>query len=68
MVSVRTDSRVPVCVKNFSVAIYSDTINMINVKLCMMVIFIELYLFILLAVTLIYFKVIAVSDLTENFS
>ena len=39
-------------VKNFNIGIYSDTINMINVKLYMMVLLIELYLFIPLSVTL----------------
>ena len=33
-------------VENFNIGIYSDTINVINVKLCMMVLHIELYLFI----------------------
>ena len=35
-----------VCAKRFKVAILSDTINMINVKLCMKVVLIELYPFI----------------------
>ena len=39
--------------KNLNVAIFSDTINVVNVKLCMMVILIEIYLFILHLVTLI---------------
>ena len=39
-------------VKNINIGIYSDTINMINVKLCMMVPLIELYLFMPLSVTL----------------
>ena len=39
----RPASRVSVCVENFVVAIFSDTIiNKINVKLCMMVVFTEL--------------------------
>ena len=42
--------------KNFNVGIFLDTINMINVKLCMMVVFIELYPFIPLSVTLIVFQ------------
>ena len=33
-------------VGNFNIGIYSDTINVINVKLCMMVLLTELYLFI----------------------
>ena len=32
--------------QNFNVAIFSNTINVINVKFCVMVLFIELYLFI----------------------
>ena len=39
-------------VKNFNRGIYSDTVNVINVKLCMMVLLIELYLFIPLSITL----------------
>ena len=37
--------------KNFNIAIFSDTINVINVKLCMMVLLIVPYLFIPLSVT-----------------
>ena len=33
-------------VENFSIGIYSDAIDVINVKLCMMVLLIELYLFV----------------------
>ena len=43
--------------KNFNVAVSSDIINMINVKLCMTVGLMELYPFILLSVTLIAFHV-----------
>ena len=39
-------------VENFNTGIDSDTINVINVKLCMIVILIELYLFISLSSTL----------------
>ena len=39
-------------VKNFNFEIYSDTIILINVKLCITVLLIEPYLFILLSVTL----------------
>ena len=46
-------SRLSLCNKNFNVAIFWDTINMINVKLCIMVVLIELYLFTPLSVTLI---------------
>ena len=35
-------SQLSVCGKNFYIAIFLDTINMINVKLCMMVVLIEL--------------------------
>ena len=38
-------------VKNFNIGIYSDTANMIYVKLCMAVLPIELYLSIQLSVT-----------------
>ena len=37
MISVRAAGRVSVGGKNLNVAIISDTINMINVKFCMMV-------------------------------
>ena len=49
-------------VKNFNIQIFSDTINVIKVKVCMMVLHIELYLFITLSVTLTYFKVTAMSN------
>ena len=39
-------------VKNFHTGIFSDTINVINVKLCMMVLHIEHYLFITRSMTL----------------
>ena len=39
-------------VENFNTGIFSDTIIVINVKLCMMVLLIEPYLFIPLSVTL----------------
>ena len=41
---------------NFNIAIFSDTINWINVKLCMKVLHIELYMFITCSVTLALFK------------
>ena len=50
MISVGQVSRL---VKNLSMEIVSDTINVTNAKLCMMVLLIELYLFIPLSVTLI---------------
>ena len=48
--------------KNFDVAIFSDTISMISVQLCMTVLLIELYPFIPLSMTLTIFKVTAVSN------
>ena len=48
--------QVPRLVINYYIAIYSDTINMIDVKLCMMVLLIELYLFIPLSMTLTIFQ------------
>ena len=38
--------------KKINIVIFSDTINVINVKLCMMLLLIELYLFILFSVML----------------
>ena len=38
--------------KDFNITIFLDTINVINVKLCMVVLHTELYLFIPLLVTL----------------
>ena len=50
-------------VQNFNIGIIIiDFINVINVKLYMLVLFIDRYLFIPLAVTLIAFKVTAVSN------
>ena len=45
-----------VCGKNFYVVIFSDTINLINVTLCMMAVFIDLCPFIPLSLTLIVFQ------------
>ena len=42
--------------KNFNIGIFLDTINMINVKLCMVVVLFELDLFIPLLVILIVFQ------------
>ena len=39
-------------VENFNIGIFSDTINVIKVKVCMIVLYIELYLFVILSVTL----------------
>ena len=41
---------------NCNIGIYSDIINLINIKLCMMLLLIEFYLFIPLSVTLIRFQ------------
>ena len=41
---------------SFNIVIFSDTINVTNVKLCMMILHIELYLFITLSVTLTLFQ------------
>ena len=43
-------------VKNCYIGIYSDTMYVINVEVCMMVLLIELYLFIPLSVTLTIFQ------------
>ena len=43
-------------VENFNIRIYSDTINVIHVELCMMVLLYELYMFITLSVTLTIFE------------
>ena len=43
-------------VENLNISIYSDTVNVINVKLCMMALLIELYLFIPLSLTLTIFQ------------
>ena len=43
-------------VKNFNIEIFSDTRNVINVKLCLLILHIELYLFITLSVTLTLFQ------------
>ena len=46
----------PGLVKNFNVGIFSDTVDVIGVKIFMMVLFIELYLLIPLSVTLTIFQ------------
>ena len=43
-------------VENFNIGISTDTINVINVTLCKMILLIELYLFIPFSVTLIIFQ------------
>ena len=42
--------------KNLDIAIFSDTINVINVKICMRMLLIDLYLLIPFSVTLIIFQ------------
>ena len=49
-------SQVSGLVANFNIGIYSDTMNMVRLKLCMMVLLIELYLFIPLSVELFQLK------------
>ena len=57
MTSVRQlASQLYICAKNFNIAIFLDTINMIKVKLRRMVILKELYSFIPLSVTVIVFQ------------
>ena len=50
-------SKVSRLVENIDGGIYLDTINVINIKLSMMTLHIELYLFIPFSVTLIVFQV-----------
>ena len=45
-----------VCGENLNIAIFSDTIKVMNVKLCMMVVLTELYLLMPFLVTLIVFQ------------
>ena len=47
---------VPRLFENVNIGIHSDTINVINVKLCMMVLLTELYLFIPISVILTIFE------------
>ena len=56
MISVMPAGTLCACGKNFKVAIFLDTINIINVKLYNMVVVIGLYPFIPLSVTLIVFQ------------
>ena len=44
------------CVESFNILVLWGTVNIINVKLCMMVLLTELYLFIPLLVTLTIFQ------------
>ena len=43
-------------VRNLNIWIFSDTINVINIKLCMIVLHIKLYLFMTLSMTLTLFQ------------
>ena len=52
MINMFLVSQVFQLVQIFYNGIFSDTVNVINVKLCMMVLLIKLYLFIPLSVTL----------------
>ena len=50
------DHQVSWLIKNFNIGIFSDTRNVINVKLCMMVLHIELYMCSTLSVILTSFQ------------
>ena len=54
MISVRParPAECPHLAKNFDIVIFLDTVNLINDKLCMVVLLIHLYLFISILVTL----------------
>ena len=56
MISGWPTGRMSMCDKNLKIAIFLDTVNMINVKLGMVVVLTELYPFIPLSVTLIVFQ------------
>ena len=56
MISVRLSDCLSVCDKNFNIAIFLVTISMIDVKLCLMVVLIELNTFVPLSVTVIVFQ------------
>ena len=56
MISVRLASQVSICGKDLNVAIFSDTVSMINGKLFMIVVVIELFQFSPFSVTLILFQ------------
>ena len=62
MVSVRLPGRVSERIRNLNIAVFSDTLNVINVKPCMMVLFIELYPLIPLSAALSIFLVTAGSN------
>ena len=56
LISVRLAGRLFICGKSVNVAIFSDAIKMDDFKICKVVVFIELYPFIPLSVTLIVFQ------------
>ena len=56
MISFKPADRVSISGKSFNIAIFLDTVNMINVKLGMVVVLTELYPFIPLSVTLIVYQ------------
>ena len=57
MISIKPAGQLSECGKNLNIAIFCDTINIINVKFCMMIVLIELYPFIPLSATFIAFEV-----------
>ena len=67
MSSVSPAGRMSAFGKNFNIVIFSNTINMITVKVCMMVVLIELYLLIPHSVTLVVFQVTAVSKSSPEY-
>ena len=56
MIGVRPAGQLSVCDKNFNMVIFLDTVDIIFVKFCMMVVLTELYPFMPLSVTLIVFQ------------
>ena len=56
MINMFSVGQVSGLVKNFIIGIYSDTMTVVNIKLCMMVLLIKLYLFIPLSMTLAIFQ------------
>ena len=55
-VCVMISVKMSICGKNFNVVIFWDSINILNVNFCMMVVLFELYLSMPLSVTLIVFQ------------
>ena len=62
MISVRLAGPLSICGIHFDVGIFSDTTDVVNIKLCIMVVLIEVYPFIPLSVTLIVFQRHRASD------